>query len=46
MRFSYILTRHELVLFVKLGLLVSCVVGLRSLLRILVEEGDDDTPDE
>ncbi|MDI1445725.1 hypothetical protein [Polyangium sp. 6x1] len=46
MRFSYILTRSELVLFVKLGLFVSCVVGLRSLLQVLGPEGDDDTPDE
>lgn len=46
MRFSYILTRSELVLFVKLGLLVSCVVGLRSLLRIIVEDGHDDASDE
>jgi hypothetical protein len=46
MRFSYFLTRSELVLFVKLGLLVSCVIGLRSLAGVLVEEGEDDEPDE
>jgi len=45
MRFSYILTRTELMLFVKLGLFVSCVVGLRSLVGVFADGGDD-APDE
>lgn len=46
MRFSYFLTRPELVLFVKLGLLVSCVAGLRSLAGVLTGESGEDEPGE